>query len=66
MILNGTGRHFQDQSIKIKQLDSLFDFRAIVVDINGPGAGIADFLLIEQEKDGKITEKSLRKVWLSR
>lgn len=52
MILNGTGRHFQDQSIKIKQLDSLFNFRAIVVDINGPGAGIADFLLIEQEKDG--------------
>lgn len=48
----GIGRHFQDQSIKIKQLDSIFNFRGIVVDINGPGAGIADFLIIEQEKDG--------------
>lgn len=48
----GIDRHFQDQSIKIKQLDSIFNFRGIVVDINGPGAGIADFLIIEQEKDG--------------
>lgn len=53
MILNGTGRHFQDQAIKIKELDQIFNFRGIVVDINGPGAGIADFLIIEQEKDGK-------------
>lgn len=52
IILNGTDRHFQDQSLKIKELDALFNFRAIVVDINGPGAGIADFLLIEQEKEG--------------
>ena len=52
IIMPGIGRHFQDQSIKIKQLDSIFNFRGIVVDINGPGAGIADFLIIEQEKDG--------------
>ena len=53
IILQGEGRHFQDQSIKIKQLDSIFNFRGITVDINGPGAGIADFLIIEQEKDGE-------------
>lgn len=52
IILAGTGRHFQDQSIKIKQLDAIFNFKGITVDINGPGAGIADFLIIEQEKDG--------------
>ena len=52
IILAGSGRHFQDQSIKIKQLDAIFNFRGIVVDINGPGAGIADFLIIDQEKDG--------------
>ena len=51
IILQGTGRHFQDQSIKIKQLDAIFNFRGIGVDINGPGAGIADFLIIEQTKD---------------
>ena len=53
IIMPGTGRHFQDQSIKIKQLDSIFNFRGIAVDINGPGAGLADFLIIEQEKDGE-------------
>lgn len=54
IIMPGTGRHFQDQSIKIKQLDAEFDFRGIAIDINGPGAGIADFLIIEQEKDGEF------------
>ena len=53
IIMPGAGRHFQDQSIKIKQLDSIFNFRGIAVDINGPGAGLADFLIIEQEKDGE-------------
>lgn len=54
IIMPGVGRHFQDQAIKIKQLDALFNFRGIAVDINGPGAGIADFLIIEQEKDGEF------------
>ncbi len=53
IILQGTGRHFQDQSIKIKQLDALFNFKGIVLDINGNGAGLADFLIIDQEKDGE-------------
>lgn len=54
IIMQGSGRHFQDQSIKIKELDSIFNFRGIAVDINGPGAGIADFLIIEQNKDGRF------------
>lgn len=52
IILAGTGRHFQDQAIKIKQLDQQFNFKGITIDINGNGAGLADFLIIEQSKDG--------------
>lgn len=43
------GRHFLEQAIRIKELDAFFEFRGIVVDINGPGAGLADFLIIENE-----------------
>lgn len=36
----------------IKQLDLDFDFRAIVMDINGNGAGLADYMIDEQELNG--------------
>ena len=49
-ILNGT--HFKDQAAMIKQLDLDFDFKAIVMDINGNGAGLADYMIDEQEMDG--------------
>lgn len=49
-ILNGT--HFRDQAAMIKQYDLDFDFKAIVLDINGNGAGLADYLIDEQELNG--------------
>lgn len=49
-ILNGT--HFKDQSAMIKQFDLDYDFKAIVLDINGNGAGLADYLIDEQETNG--------------
>ena len=49
-ILNGT--HFRDQAAMIKQLDLDFDFKAIVMDINGNGAGLADYMIDEQEING--------------
>lgn len=49
-ILNGT--HFKDQSAMIKQFDLDYDFKAIVLDINGNGAGLADYLIDEQENNG--------------
>ena len=49
-ILNGT--HFKDQAAMIKQLDLDFDFKAIVMDINGNGAGLADYMIDEQEMYG--------------
>lgn len=45
-LMNST--HFRDQSIYIKQMDALFNFKAIVLDINGNGAGLADYLIDEQ------------------
>ncbi len=45
-LMNST--HYRDQSIYIKQMDALFDFKAIVLDINGTGAGLADYLIDEQ------------------
>lgn len=48
-LMNST--HFKDQAIYIKQMDNLFDFKAIVMDINGNGAGLADYLIDEQEDD---------------
>lgn len=53
-ILNGT--HFKDQSAMIKQLDLDYNFRAIVLDINGNGAGLADYLIDEQEHNGVYYE----------
>ena len=49
-ILNGT--HFRDQATMLKQLDLEFDFKAIVMDINGNGAGLADYMIDEQELNG--------------
>lgn len=49
-ILNGT--HFRDQAAMIKQFDLQYDFKAIVLDINGNGAGLADYLIDEQELNG--------------
>ena len=46
-ILNGT--HFRDQAAMLKQLDLEFDFKAIVMDINGNGAGLADYMIDEQD-----------------
>lgn len=49
-ILNGT--HFKDQAAMIKQFDLDYDFKAIVMDINGNGAGLADYMIDEQETNG--------------
>ena len=53
-ILNGT--HFRDQAAMIKQFDLDFDFKAIVLDINGNGAGLADYLIDEQVLNGNYYE----------
>lgn len=49
-LLNGT--HFRDQAVMLKQMDMAFNFKAIVMDINGNGAGLADYMIDEQELDG--------------
>ena len=49
-LLNGT--HFRDQAAMVKQMDNDFDFKAIVMDINGNGAGLADYMIDEQEVNG--------------
>ena len=36
----------------LKQLDNAFNFKAIVMDINGNGAGLADYMIDEQEING--------------
>ena len=36
----------------VKQMDNDFDFKAIVMDINGNGAGLADYMIDEQEVNG--------------
>lgn len=41
------GRHFLKQSCTIKELDSIFDFRKIVIDTNGMGVGLVDFLTVD-------------------
>lgn len=50
-LMNST--HFKNQAIYIKQMDNLFDFKAIVMDINGNGAGLADYLIDEQSENGE-------------
>ena len=46
------GKHFKEQSRIIKHIDSIFNSKAIVIDINGNGAGLADYLIDEQEHNG--------------
>ena len=46
-IITLQGRNFLYQSLKIKQLDLLFDFKTIVVDANGLGVGLIDLLAID-------------------
>lgn len=48
--------HFRDQAAFVKQLDLDFQARAIVLDINGNGAGLADYLIDEQTVDGTYYE----------
>src|SRR5574344_1604735 len=48
-LMNST--HFKNQAMYIKQMDTLFDFKAIVLDINGNGAGLADYLIDEQNEN---------------
>lgn len=50
-LMNST--HFKNQAIYIKQMDTLFNFKAIVMDINGNGAGLADYLIDEQNENGE-------------
>lgn len=50
-LMNST--HFKNQAIYIKQKDNLFNFKAIVIDINGNGAGLADYLIDEQNENGE-------------
>lgn len=50
-LMNST--HFKNQAIYIKQMDNLFNFKAIVIDINGNGAGLADYLIDEQNENGE-------------
>jgi hypothetical protein len=46
-LMNST--HFKNQAIYIKQMDALFNFKAIVMDINGNGAGLADYMIEDQQ-----------------
>ncbi len=48
--------HFRDQATFIKQIDLDFHARAIVLDINGNGAGLADYLIDEQNINGDYYE----------
>ena len=50
-LMNST--HYKDQAVYIKQMDNLFDFKAIVIDINGTGAGLADYMIDEQYVGGE-------------
>ncbi len=50
-LMNST--HYKDQAVYIKQMDNLFDFKSIVIDINGTGAGLADYMIDEQFVGGE-------------
>lgn len=43
------GQGFLQQTIAIKQLHKLFDFRTVVIDANGLGIGLVDFLMVENK-----------------
>lgn len=42
-----TGGSFLYQALRIKELDSRFNFNRIVIDANGLGVGLVDFLMVE-------------------
>ena len=44
--------HFEDQAINIKKLYYKYKARRIVIDANGLGIGLLDYLVKPQEKDG--------------
>lgn len=46
-IITMAGRNFLYQAAKIKELDSAFDFHTVVIDANGLGVGLMDFLMTE-------------------
>jgi len=41
------GRNFLYQASKIKELDAAFDFQTVVIDANGLGVGLLDFLMTD-------------------
>ena len=41
------GRHFGKQAAQIKAYDAAFNFKKVIIDANGMGHGLVDFLLIE-------------------
>jgi hypothetical protein len=41
------GRNFLYQASKIKEIDAAFDFDAVVIDANGLGVGLLDFLMTD-------------------
>jgi hypothetical protein len=45
------GEHFQEQSIKLKKMVFKFDARMLVVDAQGAGVGLVDFLVKENIDD---------------
>lgn len=49
------GGSFQYQALRIKELDSRFNFNRIVIDANGLGVGLVDFLMQENfDKDSGV------------
>lgn len=40
--------HFEEQSIRIKQVAATFKVRRVVIDCNGPGLGLVDYLIKPQ------------------
>ena len=49
------GGNFLYQTLRIKELDSRFDFNRIIIDGNGLGVGLIDFLMLENfDKENEI------------
>lgn len=52
-ILTLTGGSFSLQAEKIKEIDAIFNFERIVIDGNGLGVGLIDFLMVETQSADK-------------
>lgn len=57
------GEHFDQQSLQIKQLRDEYDAKVIVIDANGNGVGLTDFLIkptvkkiVSEGRDGNMRE----------